>query len=166
MDRTVGVPPEVAGRVAVVTGASRGLGAGMAARFADRGLGLGLCARTEPDAPDAAGADPPALTAAVDVPDAAAGDRFAAAVVGRFGRTDLWINNAGLLDPIGPLRDADPVEVGRNLEVNVTGVLLGSATFARHVRTRPGGGVLVNISSGAATKPYAGWGPYCASKAA
>ena len=124
----------------MVTGASRGLGAGMAARFADRGLGLGLCARTEPDAPDAAGAGPPALTAAVDVTDAAAVDRFAAAVVERFGRIDLWINNAGLLDPIGPLRDADPAEVGRNVEVNVTGVLLGSAAFARHVRTRPGGG--------------------------
>ena len=48
----------------------------------------------------------------MDVTDAAAVDRFAAAVVERFGRIDLWINNAGLLDPIGPLRDADPVEVG------------------------------------------------------
>jgi NAD(P)-dependent dehydrogenase (short-subunit alcohol dehydrogenase family) len=50
--------------------------------------------------------------------------------------------------------------------VNFVGVANGSRTFARHVRTRPGGGVLVNISSGAATTVYSGWAVYCASKAA
>jgi NAD(P)-dependent dehydrogenase (short-subunit alcohol dehydrogenase family) len=137
----------------------------MAARFAVRAVHLGLCARTEPDAPPAA-ADGTVVTASVDVTDAAAIDGFAAQVVELLGRIDLWINNAGLLDPIGPLRTADAGAVADNIRVNVTGVLLGSAAFARHVRSRPGGGVLVNISSGAATNPYAGWGPYCASKAA
>ena len=42
----------------------------------------------------------------------------------------------------------------------------GSATFARHVRTRPGGGVLINVSSGAATRPYVGWATYGGAKAA
>lgn len=157
--------PALDGRVAVITGASRGLGAGMAGRCAEAGMSLGLCARTEPALPVGVDASR-VVTAAVDVTDAAAVDRFTAAVVERLGRIDLWINNAGLLDPIGPLRDADPAAVAANIEVNVTGVLLGSAAFARHVRSRPGGGVLVNISSGAATKPYEGWGPYCASKAA
>ena len=46
------------------------------------------------------------------------------------------------------------------------GVLHGSAAFARHVRSRPGTGSLVNMSSGAATTPYRGWAAYCASKAA
>ena len=87
-------------------------------------------------------------------------------MVDRFGRIDLWINNAGLLAPIGPLRAVDPGEVAANIDVNVTGVLYGSATFARHVRTRPGGGVLVNMTSGAGTRPYEGWAAYCASKAA
>ena len=165
MDRTVRAAPALDGRVAVITGASRGLGEGMAARCAEAGMDLGLCARTEPAPP--VGADPSrVVTAAVDVTDAAAVDRFTASVVGRFGRIDLWINNAGLLDPIGPLRDADPAAVAANVAVNVTGVLFGSGAFARHVRTRPGGGVLANISSGAATRPYAGWAPYCASKAA
>ena len=134
----------------------------MAARFAAAGLRLGLAARTEPATP--AGAE--AVTASVDVTDAAAVDRFCAGVVERFGRIDLWVNNAGVLEPIAPLRDADPAGVATNVEVNVLGVMYGSAAFARHVRSRPGGGVLVNITSGAATNPYAGWAAYCASKAA
>lgn len=164
MDRTVRAD-DLAGRVAVVTGASRGLGAGMAAQLARRGLHLGLCARTRPAAPPAADGSH-VVAAAVDVTDAAALDEFAADVVARLGRIDLWINNAGLLAPIGPLRDAAPAEVAANVEVNVVGVLLGSAAFARHVRSRQGGGTLVNITSGASTTVYAGWAPYCASKAA
>jgi benzil reductase ((S)-benzoin forming) len=153
---------ESADRVAVVTGASRGLGAGLASAFAAEGMDLGLCARVWPVPPPRSRA----VVAALDVTDAAAMDAFAAAVVERFGRIDLWINNAGILGPIGPLAGADPTLLRRTLDVNVLGVLHGSATFARHVRARPGGGVLVNMSSGAAVKPYEGWAAYCASKAA
>ena len=52
------------------------------------------------------------------------------------------------------------------MDVNVTGTLHGSSVFAEHVRSRPGDGVLVNISSGAAVKPYEGWAAYCVPKAA
>ncbi len=151
-----------AGLVAVVTGASRGLGAGMAGTLAAEGIRLGLCARTRPTAPAATDA----VTASVDVTDAAAVDRFTTEVVGAFGRIDLWVNNAGLLAPLGPLAHADPGDVRRNIEVNVLGVVHGSAAFARHVRTRPGPGVLVNISSGAAVHATEGWAPYCGAKAA
>jgi len=159
-------PPDAtgahAGLVAVVTGASRGIGAGLAGYFAERSMRLGLCARSVPDAPH--GAD--ALVAAVDVTDATAVDDFAAAVVDRFGRIDQWVNNAGILVPIGPLADAGPDELAAHVATNVLGVAFGTAAFARHVRSRPGGGTLVNLSSGAATRPYRGWAPYCASKAA
>ena len=163
------------GRVAVVTGASRGLGAGLAVHFAASGLHLGLCARhrpvlaarTRPTAQDGhiEPSEPP-VVAAVDVTDRAALDAFAAAVVARFGRIDLWVNNAGLLGPVGPLAEADADLIRRTVDVNVTGVLHGAAVFAAHVRSRPGPGALVNISSGAATKPYEGWAVYCATKAA
>jgi benzil reductase ((S)-benzoin forming) len=56
--------------------------------------------------------------------------------------------------------------LAHHISVNVIGVANGIRTFARHVRRRPGGGVLVNISSGAATTVYPGWAAYCASKAA
>ena len=150
------------GLVAVVTGASRGLGAGMAAAFADAGVRLGLCARTRPVEPEGA----QAWTASVDVTRADEVDGFAVEVVDRFGAIDLWINNAGVLGPIGPLADADPVELEDNVGINLLGVMHGTATFARHVRYRPGTGVLVNISSGAATSPFVGWAAYCATKAA
>ena len=148
--------------VAVITGASRGLGAGLATTFAAEGIRLGLCARTRPDPP--AGAE--VWVESVDVADAESVDRFARNVVERFGRIDVWVNNAGVLEPIGPLATADPAALGRHVHTNVLGVAHGSASFSRHIRSRPGGGTLVNISSGAATTPYEGWAIYCASKAA
>lgn len=151
------------GPVAVVTGASRGLGAGLAARLAARGWRLGLCARHRPADPDPAGRS---LCAVVDVTDAGAVDAFAEAVAARMGPVGLWVNNAGRLGPVGPLADTDPGELRDNLLVNVLGTTLGSRAYARHVRARPGGGALVNISSGAATRPYRGWAAYGAAKAA
>jgi NAD(P)-dependent dehydrogenase (short-subunit alcohol dehydrogenase family) len=160
--------------VAVITGASRGLGAGMAAHWAAAGLHLGLCARHRPDLVAATrprvhqGLVEPAeapLAAAVDVTDFDQVAAFAEAVVRRFGRIDLWVNNAGLLAPLGPLSELDPDLAMEVVDVNLTGALFGSMVFARHLRSRPGSGVLVNISSGAAVRPYYGWAAYCASKA-
>ena len=154
-----------AGVVAVVTGASRGLGAGLARRLGERGLRLGLCARSIPAVPDRPGASG-VVTAGVDVTDAAEVASFARAVADQLGPIGLWVNNAGVLDPVGPLAEADPAEVARLLAVNVLGVVHGTQAYARHVRSRPGGGVLLNVTSGAASTPYSGWAPYCASKAA
>jgi NAD(P)-dependent dehydrogenase (short-subunit alcohol dehydrogenase family) len=149
-------------RTIVITGASRGLGAGLAEAFRRRGLRLGLCARSAP----ALAPGPEVVAERLDVRDAAALARFTAAVEARFGAIDLWINNAGVLEPIAPLREVAAEEARVHLEVNVLGVLLGSQAYVRHLRRRGGEGVLVNVSSGAATKAYAGWSVYCAGKAA
>jgi NAD(P)-dependent dehydrogenase (short-subunit alcohol dehydrogenase family) len=153
---------DVTGKTAVITGASRGIGAGLAQAFFAQGMKLGLCARSEPVITN----DERVVAGQLDVTDEAALDGFVDRVVGAFGRIDLWINNAGVLDPIAPLRDVAVADLRRHLDVNITGVFLGTRAFARHVRARDGGGVLVNISSGAGRHPYAGWSAYCAGKAA
>jgi len=182
---------KLTGRTAVITGVSRGLGAGLARVFHAEGMRLGLCARSPVErwewgfevplqsresSRDAAvspsAASPEGLhLESLDVRDIEALEGFARRVEQRFGGIDLWINNAGVLDPIGPLRDQTTRDVAENLEINVVGVVAGSQVFVRHLhrlRTQEPerAGVLVNISSGAARRPYAGWGAYCASKAA
>jgi benzil reductase ((S)-benzoin forming) len=149
-------------RTAVVTGASRGLGAGIARELARGGLHLALCSRSAP----ALGASDRVLAERLDVTDAAAVAAFAERAASRFGRIDLWINNAGVLEPIAPLRDVAPEDFAHHLDVNVNGVFHGTQAFVRHLRARGGEGVLVNISSGAAHSAYAGWSAYCAGKAA
>lgn len=155
--------PELSGKVAVITGASRGIGAGLAKDFHARGMRLALCARGAAALPDDGDA---VLTRSFDVADAAAMEEFAAAAVARFGRVDLWINNAGVLEPIVPVRRLDDAQLRRHLEVNVFGVLHGCRAFLRHCLDPQRGGVLINVSSGAAWRGYAGWAAYCMGKAA
>ena len=71
-----------------------------------------------------------------------------------------------MLGPVDPVRDADPGAFAENIAVNVMGVVHGTQAYLRHLHDRRSGGVLVNISSGAASKAYPGWGAYCAAKAA
>jgi NAD(P)-dependent dehydrogenase (short-subunit alcohol dehydrogenase family) len=151
----------VGGRVVVVTGASRGLGAGLAAAYRAAGARLGLCARSAADATTAT-----EVSRALDIVDDAAVERFAGEVAARLGPIDLWINNAGVLEPIAPLIDVDLAAVRRHLEINVVGVFAGTRAYLRHRRAVGGGGVLVNVSSGAGRKGYHGWSAYCAGKAA
>ena len=154
--------PEISNKVAVITGASRGLGAGMAEYCASQGMRLDLCARTRPNVPK----DAQAHSAAVDVTDPQALSAFANEVENKFGAIDVWINNAGMLEPIAPLHDIAPEAFAQLININVLGVVYGSQVYLQHRRKQGGGGVLINISSGAAQHAYAGWSAYCASKAA
>lgn len=153
----------MASPVAVVTGASRGLGAGIAEELARLGWHLGLCARTLPTHPPG---DTPAVTSALDIRDAPALADFAEQVTNTLGPIGLWINNAGVLAPIGPLREAPLDDLDDHVAINLGGVIRGSRLFARIVHDRPEPGTLVNITSGAASSVYAGWAAYCATKAA
>lgn len=153
--------PDLSGRTAVVTGASRGLGAALAEDFRARGMRLGLCARGAPVL--AEGED--VVSERFDVTDEAATGAFAARVEERFGTIDVWINNAGVLEPIAPVRDVELEDFRRHVDVNLTGVFLGTRAYVRHLRRRAASGVLLNISSGAAWHGYAGWSAYCAGKA-
>ncbi len=149
------------GRTAVITGASRGIGASLAEIFAAEGMQLGLCSRNAPRLAESERV----VARQVDVRDQKSFEAFADAVIDRFDVIDLWINNAGVLTPIAPLREVAVEAFREHIDINLTGVMLGSQIYARHVRGREGGGVLINISSGAAWKGYEGWSAYCAGKA-
>ena len=146
----------------MITGASRGLGAGIAERLLAKGLRVGLCAR----GPCPSAGRPDVHAAQLDVRDEAAVQGFAASVVQQLGPIDLWINNAGVLEPIAFLRELSPDALMEHLAINVGGVLSGSKAFVQHLRDTKRSGTLVNISSGAALKGYAAWTAYCAGKAA
>lgn len=150
------------GKTAVITGASRGLGAGLARHFAGKGMRLALCSRSKPVLDD--GGD--VLATRLDVTDEKAFEHFGRQAAEHLGHIDLWINNAGVLDPIAPLRDVTSDAFRRHVDINLFGVFLGTRMYARHIRAADKGGVLINISSGASQKGYAGWSAYCAGKGA
>ncbi|MCH2101951.1 MAG: SDR family NAD(P)-dependent oxidoreductase [Planctomycetes bacterium] len=161
--------PHLHGRTAVITGASRGIGAGLAAEFAARGMNLALCARG--DCPVPREAEDRTLVARVDVQDEVDVKAFSAAVIERFNTVDLWINNAGILKPIAPLREIDLGEFRNHLSINLIGVFLGTRAFVHAHRERVAASgaaqdaCLINISSGASWSGYAGWSAYCSGKA-
>jgi NAD(P)-dependent dehydrogenase (short-subunit alcohol dehydrogenase family) len=152
---------DLEGKVAFISGASRGIGAGMAERFSEAGLRLVLCSRTPPilESSDLVIARP------LDARDEKGLDELVGLAEERFGGIDLWVNNAGVLDPIGPIRDVSLEDFREHVDINLSGVFVGSRAYIRHLRRLDRGGVLINVSSGAAWNPYAGWGAYCAGKA-
>jgi len=134
----------------------------MAEKMARQGIRLALCSRTEPALANSENV----LARCVDVTDGEAVEEFAAQAADRFGGIDLWINNAGVLEPIAPLRDISSDAFRTHLEINLTGVFHGTRAFVKLLRRTGRPGVLINISSGAGRKPYEGWSAYCAAKAA
>jgi benzil reductase ((S)-benzoin forming) len=150
--------------VVVITGASRGLGAGMASWLAAHGARLGVCARQMPAVSDGHGDR--VVAASVDVRDPDAVGTFADSVLDRLGPPTLWVNNAGVLEPIVKVRDLDYDSLFDHMAINVGGVLNGTRAFLRLLRASGTQGTLVNISSGAARAGRAGWAAYCAGKAA
>jgi NAD(P)-dependent dehydrogenase (short-subunit alcohol dehydrogenase family) len=132
------------------------LGAALAEELQRRGYDLGLCATSLPSVPGA-------LCRAVDVADAGALDSFAAEVAIDFGPIDLWINNAGVLGPIGLARNTSSSAWTECLAVNVLGVVNGCRALLRY---RAAAATLLNISSRAGIHGAAGLAPYSATKAA
>ena len=156
------------GKIALVTGASRGLGEGVARGLAREGATVMLLARdgdlvqTVARGITADGGQAAAL--ACDVADYASVERAVADTRKRFGGLDVLINNAGVIEPIGPLADSDPVAWARAIQIN----LIGAYNVVRAVldgMLAAGGGTIVNVSSGAAHRPLEGWSAYCAGKA-
>ena len=161
--------PDLSGTTAIVTGASRGIGAATARHLASLGAHVVLAARSSNDIERIASEIVEAGGTAQAVPtDVASSDAVAAlmkAATDATGRLDLLVNNAGLIDPIARIMDSDPAAWGGIIDVNVKGVYHGMR-HAMPVMAGQGGGTIVNISSGAANSFLEGWSHYCASKAA
>jgi NAD(P)-dependent dehydrogenase (short-subunit alcohol dehydrogenase family) len=151
--------------IALITGASKGLGRALARGLADRGWRLVLDARNS-SALSAVAADlPGAIAVRGDVADVA--HRAAlTATVERLGRLDLLVNNASDLgpSPLPPLADYPVDALRRVYETDVIAPLM--LTQLLLPRLRAADGIVVNISSDAAVEPYPGWGGYGSAKAA
>ncbi|MFZ0098957.1 MAG: SDR family NAD(P)-dependent oxidoreductase, partial [Gemmobacter sp.] len=111
------------GRVVAITGASRGIGAETARIFARAGANVALLARNhEAISALAEEIGPQALAVPCDVADWRSVSEAVDRVVVAWGRLDVLINNAGIIDPIARIADADPTAWARQIEINLTGV--------------------------------------------
>lgn len=157
-----------AGKTFVVTGASSGIGRGIAEQLGSLGANVVLAARrTEVLAELADGirrAGGSALVVTTDVSRRQDVAQLASASVERFGRIDVWINNAGI-GALGRFDEVPPEDHARVIDVNVNGVIYGSHAALQQFRSQ-GYGALVNISSTLGQIPVPYQASYVASKAA
>ncbi|MFP4374384.1 MAG: SDR family NAD(P)-dependent oxidoreductase [Spirochaetaceae bacterium] len=156
----------------IVTGSSRGLGLAIATQVLQKDALVHTVSRQQNEELAEAAADAGAqltqhtfdLSDTARIPDligtmlpAADGDSF---------EESMLVNNAGVLDPLGPVRAYSPGALSTNVAVNLTALMQLTASFLAATSSAAYPRTVVNISSGAATKPYEGWGAYCATKAA
>lgn len=157
----------IAGKTYVITGASSGFGRGVALKLAALHANVVLAARrTEllkevAAQASAAGGTPLVVTTDVSKPEDI--EKLAAGAVARFGRIDVWINNAGV-GAFGRFEDIPVEDHSRLIDINLKGVIYGSHAAMRRFRTQ-GFGTLVNIGSIESEVPLAYQASYAASKA-
>jgi len=155
-------------RVAIVTGASRGIGLGIAAELVRQGARVCVTARGQ-EALEAAVAELGGPDVAIAVPgksdDAGHQAETVARTIETFGSLDMLVNNTGINPVYGPVADVDPVAAAKILAVNVLAPLAWTRQ-ARDAWMGEHGGSVVNVSSVAGLRPSPGIGMYGVSKAA
>jgi NAD(P)-dependent dehydrogenase (short-subunit alcohol dehydrogenase family) len=164
----VAVTGRLAGRIALVTGASRGLGAAVAARFAAEGAQLILVARTvggleaTDDAVRAAGGS--ATLVPLDLADLDAIDRLGQSLYERFGRLDILVGNAAALGTLSPAGHITPRDWATVVTLNLTANWRLIRSLDPLLRASDAGRALF-VTDAVARKPRAFWGAYATSKA-
>lgn len=157
------------GKVAIVTGAGRGIGKAIALVFARQGAHLVLAARTPPEVEATAGEvqalGGQALALKADVSQAQDVEAMVTSAMIQYGKIDVLVNNAAVQAPIGPLWESDPTEFLRTILINLGGVFLCCRAVVP-MMIRQGEGKIINLSGGGATSPRPFFTAYAASKAA
>ena len=154
------------GEVAVVTGAGRGIGEGIARTLAGAGASVVVAARRSHEIEGVAKSireeGGQALAITTDVTDDSSVEALAQGAIDAFGSLDVWVNNAGGSPIQAPLSELPREEWDANLRLNLTAVWSCSVIANRHLAD---GGRILNISSKAGADPVAGSGHYSAAKA-
>jgi NAD(P)-dependent dehydrogenase (short-subunit alcohol dehydrogenase family) len=153
------------GRVALVTGASHGIGRGIALLFASEGYRVVVAGRNaERVAAVSQEIGPVALPVVADMRNRRDIDRLVETAIGHFGRIDLLVNNAGIY-PNSPFLDLEEDKWDDVFDTNVKGVYLLSQAIAKRMIEGSIRGRIINVSSGASISGRPGGAHYCASKA-
>ena len=159
----------LSGEVAIVTGGGRGFGRAIAETLAAHGAAVVVASRNAPELDEAVKSiktsGGKALAQTADIADERQVQELVLATERWVGPVSILVNNAGILDPIGPLAETNGAEWLHNIAINVGGTYLATRTVLPGMLDRAHGRI-VNISSGAAEHASAGWSAYCASKAA
>jgi NAD(P)-dependent dehydrogenase (short-subunit alcohol dehydrogenase family) len=156
------------GRVALITGASRGIGRAVAMRYADEGAEIVLVARTQgaleeiDDEVRARGGK--AILVPADITDYEKIDQMGAAIFERFKRLDILVGNAGVLGMLGPVGHMSPEEWDHVIAVNITANWRLIRAFDPLLRASDAGRAIF-VTSGAARRPRAYWSGYAVGKA-
>ena len=156
------------GKVAVITGASRGIGAAIARRFAEHGAAVVLASRKLADL-EAVAAEIGSERAHPIACHTGRAVEVAALVQGamaRFGQIDILVNNAATNPYFGPLVDTPEAAFDKTLEVNTKGYFFAAREVIRHLQSRGAPGSIVNVASVVATRAAPLQGAYAMSKAA
>jgi len=142
------------GKVAVITGAGRGIGQAMAKRFAHAGADIAICARTSEDLNDtkqlveATGRR--CLTGIVDLAEPDSTRTFCESVIRTFGKVSIIVNNAGAYLERGTVAESDPDDWWTTVEVNVRGPYMMVRYLLENMEE---GGRILNLSSGKGLSP-------------